>query len=319
MFTTANFCPYDVKKLAFMHRCASLSSGGGLDGWSRWSDNAAVVLIRPEGSQPAALADQWWPIAASVVRALTDTWSSTAARLAYRYTPVQVIGRLHLPVRPPCCPTNLRKGSWFIHSFHALCHLLLPGQSNDHGEDCCRRGNVLKIILKKSPHLMCMTTCYNAKVKQVEYTKLPNNVTRFQILWFHRLFQCFPSAVIQKEHKVRDRVKMTWEWATHCKMEKKKTQWKTQQSPKYWSNNTPPVHREALAGTGTQLWSNVQAPCQTEFAGWLLFNSRAHRANGAPRRPEVNSGKAAWQREPRPEAKQHEVSKVQQTAWANLS
>lgn len=35
MFTTANFCPYDVKKLAFMHRCASLSSGGGLDGWSR--------------------------------------------------------------------------------------------------------------------------------------------------------------------------------------------------------------------------------------------------------------------------------------------
>lgn len=104
---------------------------------------------------------------------------------------------------------------------------------------------------------MCMTTCYNAKVKQVEYTKLPNNVTRFQILWFHRLFQCFPSAVIQKEHKVRDRVKMTWEWATHCKMEKKKHN----EKPNKVQNTGPTIrHRSTV-----KHWQEQELNCGATF------------------------------------------------------
>lgn len=66
-----NFTSVMYVKVAFIDTCASLSGGSSSDGWSRWSDNATVVLIRPEVSESLAPVDQWQPIAASVVIPLT--------------------------------------------------------------------------------------------------------------------------------------------------------------------------------------------------------------------------------------------------------
>lgn len=200
---------------------------------------------------------------------LTDTWCSTAARLAYCYTPVQVIGRLYLPVWSPCCPTNLCKGNrkLMVHFNAWIFPFVIAWTIQSPWWRLLQQKRFGKNFEEKST----FNVYDNFHVVKLNRWNIQNS----QIMWlafrycdFIGYFNVLPLAVIQRtkngdqpwQGTVVQFVRNEWH---------KEAQWKNPTKSKILVQQcvaSPQLTPQWI--TASELWSKVQAQSQMELAGW---------------------------------------------------